>query len=332
LLIVDDEKIIRETIYSIIDWSSLNIAVAGVCKDGIEAFDAIVDEYPDIVLTDIKMPGLSGIELIQKVTDADLNVEFAILSGYGEFEFAQSAMRYGVKHYLLKPCNEKEIIQVIQDCVASCKKNIILRLDNIISELFDAQGKLNNNIWQKYYTLLSAQNDSTLIKNQLIKLLLTIDRLKNHNLPTESLSEYIMLINSCDDIPRLLHNFENMMSLLFSSEPQHRYKDCVERVIDYVNKHLSDSNLSLKWIAENYLYMNADYVSKQFVQQTGYKFSAWLTDIRIQEAQKLLQKSALASPSSVAEMVGFGNNPQYFSQIFKKNTGITPSAYMKQFN
>ena len=66
MIIVDDEKIIRETIHSLIDWNSLGIDVAAVCKDGIEAFDCILDEYPDIVMTDIKMPGLSGLDLIER--------------------------------------------------------------------------------------------------------------------------------------------------------------------------------------------------------------------------------------------------------------------------
>lgn len=91
MIIVDDEKIIRETIHSLIDWNSLGIDVAAVCKDGIEAFDCILDEYPDIVMTDIKMPGLSGLDLIEKVRAAQLNTEFIILSGYGEFEFARTA-------------------------------------------------------------------------------------------------------------------------------------------------------------------------------------------------------------------------------------------------
>ena len=121
MIIVDDEKIIRETIHSLIDWNSLGIDVVAVCKDGIEAFDCILDEYPDIVMTDIKMPGLSGLDLIEKVRAAQLNTEFIILSGYGEFEFARTAMRYGVKHYLLKPSNETEITQVIVSCVETCK-------------------------------------------------------------------------------------------------------------------------------------------------------------------------------------------------------------------
>lgn len=136
MIIVDDEKIIRETIHSLIDWNSLGIDVAAVCKDGIEAFDCILDEYPDIVMTDIKMPGLSGLDLIEKVRAAQLNTEFIILSGYGEFEFARTAMRYGVKHYLLKPSNETEITQVIVSCVETCKSKTASRVDSLLTQLF----------------------------------------------------------------------------------------------------------------------------------------------------------------------------------------------------
>ena len=112
LLIVDDERIIRETMATIIDWNTLDIQLIGTAKDGIEAYNIILDEYPDIVLTDIKMPALSGIELIAKIHEINPQTQFIILSGYGEFEYAKKAMQYGVKHYLLKPCNEMQIVDL----------------------------------------------------------------------------------------------------------------------------------------------------------------------------------------------------------------------------
>lgn len=73
----------------------------GLCKNGIEAYDMILDESPDIVLTDIRMPGMGGLELIRKIRQTDLQIQFIILSGYGEFEYAKEAMSYGIRHYLL---------------------------------------------------------------------------------------------------------------------------------------------------------------------------------------------------------------------------------------
>ena len=124
LIIVDDERVIRESINNLIDWKAMGIQVVGLCKNGLEAYDMIMDENPDIVMTDIRMPGFSGLELIRRIQESNQNVEFIILSGYGEFDYAKEAMTYGVKHYLLKPSNEDQIIEVINTVKSDClRKN-----------------------------------------------------------------------------------------------------------------------------------------------------------------------------------------------------------------
>ena len=75
--------------------------------------------------------------------------------------------------------------------------------------------------------------------------------------------------------------------------------------------------------------MNVDYISKKFVKETGQKFSAYLTEMRIKKAKELLSGSDPVPIADVAELVGCGNNPMYFSQIFKKGTGMSPSSYVK---
>ena len=329
MIIVDDEKIIRETIHSLIDWNSLGIDVAAVCKDGIEAFDCILDEYPDIVMTDIKMPGLSGLDLIEKVRAAQLNTEFIILSGYGEFEFARTAMRYGVKHYLLKPSNETEITQVIVSCVETCKSKTASRVDSLLTQLFLTEMPPEKLLQRRFFTELSGEQDVDLAKTQMIRLVMEASKKEDYPLSKLQTTDSLMAVNVCVTMNDLIPSAEQIMTSIFSVEPQHKYTDCVEKVIKYIGEHLSDSNLSLKWISENYLFMNPDYVSKMFVKQTGSKFSAYVTELRIQEAKKLLLEHSEESPYAVAEMVGFGNNPQYFSQIFKKYTRLSPKDYVK---
>ena len=75
--------------------------------------------------------------------------------------------------------------------------------------------------------------------------------------------------------------------------------------------------------------MNVDYVSKQFVRQTGIKFSAYLTNTRMELAKKLLLKQGSDKICNIAEEIGYGNNPQYFSQLFKKYTGMSPTVWVK---
>ena len=73
--------------------------------------------------------------------------------------------------------------------------------------------------------------------------------------------------------------------------------------------------------------MNVDYLSKRFAKETGMKFSKYLTDLRIQKAKYYMEQSTY-NVQEIAELVGCGQNPQYFSQIFKKNTGLSPSQYL----
>lgn len=138
IIIVDDERFTRETLAHIINWEEYHIKVIGLCKNGLEAYDMILDESPDIVLTDIKMPGLDGLELIAKVHETGIKTQFILLSGYGEFEYAKKAMSYGVKYYLLKPCNEEQILESVQGVVRDCQ------------ELMDSQ-----ELTQNQFTVLS---------------------------------------------------------------------------------------------------------------------------------------------------------------------------------
>ncbi len=117
LIIADDERVIRESISSLIDWNSLGIELVGTCRDGIEAYHMILDESPHIVMTDIRMPGLSGLELIERIYEANMDTQFILLSGFGEFEYAKQAMKYRVHHYLLKPCNEEQIVESMKDII-----------------------------------------------------------------------------------------------------------------------------------------------------------------------------------------------------------------------
>lgn len=123
LLIVDDEAQIRSGLRSIIPWEDYFVSVIGTAANGAEALDKIRYYEPDIVITDIQMPGMSGLELIRRVKKEQFDCSFVLLSGYDEFEYARTAIRYGVKEYLLKPISIKDLTELI----CNLKEDILSR-------------------------------------------------------------------------------------------------------------------------------------------------------------------------------------------------------------
>ncbi len=120
VLIVDDEAFIREGLKVICDWEELGFTVCGDAASGEEALQKILQDKPDLVLMDIKMPGMTGLEIIKRCRDAGVNSRFIVISGYSDFTYAQEAIRYGVENYLTKPVDEEELIPTIK----SIKENM----------------------------------------------------------------------------------------------------------------------------------------------------------------------------------------------------------------
>lgn len=114
VVIADDEERICQLIQALINWESMGMEIVGMAHNGIEAYDAVQKLHPDILVTDIRMPGLSGLELIEKVKATCPEVEIIIISGYAHFEYAQQAIRFGVGHYLLKPINKAELTETLE--------------------------------------------------------------------------------------------------------------------------------------------------------------------------------------------------------------------------
>ena len=111
LIIADDEMDARDNMIACIDWAANGLEIVGTAGDGLSALNLILREQPDLVLIDIRMPGLSGIDVIKRIRENMENPPaFIIVSGYDEFVYAQEAINLGVVCYLLKPflpfCND----------------------------------------------------------------------------------------------------------------------------------------------------------------------------------------------------------------------------------
>ena len=114
VLIADDEKNLREGIKCIIDWEALGFTVCGEAANGEEALKQINLLHPGLVLLDIKMPKLSGLEVVENAREQGYDGKFIILSGFSDFKFAQTAIRLGVDNYITKPIDEDELTEAVK--------------------------------------------------------------------------------------------------------------------------------------------------------------------------------------------------------------------------
>ena len=463
LMIVEDERPVREALANSIKWESLGIELSAICANGIEAYHSLLDDMPDIILTDIRMPVISGLELIERTTKLNSETEFIILSGFSDFEYAQQAIQLGVSNYLLKPCGSEKLMEAIQKAMRNLREKIrqkeaihilhqrnqsmqLVLLQKILRECIEI-GKVPASLPESYPILMeqniscyiqtipvqhihqispdrvykendflvTIQGDQTLylISNYpvslpdqqgryqfnsqyecLVKLVQLISqheiivildggeriRIPNKryifekidNLdPTQENEEavYYLLENCIDAMPEIhqikallaefilkrkarndsewdeTHRLEKL-NMLQECTCHQQLKQMLQRIVcihataiqnasgnevidkctAYIDIHYDDSNLSLKWMATEYLFMNADYLGRLFHRILGVKFSTYLAETRIRNARKLLDNSDL-SVAEVADSVGCGENPQYFSYLFKKLVGVSPKAY-----
>lgn len=115
LLIVDDEVTIRTSLANYFPWVQEGFVVAGICADGREAIRFLDGGQIDVLLIDIMMPHVTGIEVARYIYEKGLRVKVVLLSAHGEFSYAQTSMRYGVKYYVLKPTKYEELKQIFSE-------------------------------------------------------------------------------------------------------------------------------------------------------------------------------------------------------------------------
>lgn len=114
VFIVDDEPLVIKSLISCVRWEDYGFEIAGYALSGAEAFEEITRVKPNLVFTDIRMPGISGLELIRNLKNAANEALFVIISGHAEFALAQKAINYGVFGYCLKPVDDEDIVAYLK--------------------------------------------------------------------------------------------------------------------------------------------------------------------------------------------------------------------------
>ncbi len=114
VMLVDDETIITKGLMKLINWEEAGFVISGTADNAADAARLAERDRPDIIITDLHMPDVSGIDLIKSISETGLDVKLIVLSGYDEFEYAREAFRHGVVEYLLKPVTRQKLLEVLK--------------------------------------------------------------------------------------------------------------------------------------------------------------------------------------------------------------------------
>lgn len=362
MVIADDEWIIRKSLAETIDWEEMGVTICGVASNGNEALDIVKSENPHILLTDIRMPGLTGLALIESVTEVNPKMKTIILTGFSEFSYAQQAIRLGVTDFLVKPIDEAELKKSVNSIVAGIEKEEqenLATLKMTMLSIMRGQPDHNSSNLEAYHTLFTSYR-VVCIEKALVSLsnllhnlphqwllideksegILLLFNLQNNKQETESIKAFFEEQNLYGGVSELSDNASQLSNLykqaLLAKEQrkqenrigctfyeQHEMPINIQELLDYIHEHYCEQ-ISLHELSATF-YISDSYLSRIFKQYTGKNFIDYVTDLKINRAKELLAHSSLKT-NEISKAVGY-TDPRYFSQIFKKYTGFTPSEF-----
>ena len=111
--IIDDEIWVCRLIQKLVNWESLGLEISFIENDGVSGLERIIDEKPDIVITDIRMPDMDGMQMIEEMRNKNISSKIIIMSGYPDFNYAKRVLKSGASEYLLKPVDKKQLESVL---------------------------------------------------------------------------------------------------------------------------------------------------------------------------------------------------------------------------
>ena len=325
LLLVDDEPILRESIEAMLPLAEMDIRLTGSCSNAFDALNSMENDMPDILITDIKMPRMDGLELIERAQMLNPKLECIVLSGYDEFTFAKRAISLGVREYLLKPFYKEELIKTLDGMCQKLRQSRRQRDDRIpelAEKLFALQPE------ESTQEISAAQVQEVVLASGCEDILREAYTYLIAHQESQPIRAFTAIRRTYDNEGELLESVAQGLTAMMTRHGQ--YRTFVNTMCQYIDEHYSDDNLSLQYLADNVIHMRADYIGREFTKDTGLKISDYLCRVRMEHAKVLLNDvSSDQKIYEVAEKIGLGHNPQYFSRLFRKHTGITPKEYIQ---
>ena len=356
----EDESYVRDLIINTINWTELGLEVCGSAGNGRDALNSLLTGPADILITDIKMSFIDGIELSRLVLQNNPETRVIILSGYSDFEYMQEAIHLGVCDYILKPVTPLKLTQALLRASASLGKS----RDKLLTDRIMTENRKNDSNPDLPWLIEEAAVTSP-DRNAILSFLRTgsengikcfAEQLIEENytatskLPSmyfiydviataaQSAREMGLELSFLKDYTNAAEQFENkegfvkLISELFGRiiNMRNGLSDSKTRITrearKYIESNYANENLTLGEVASK-IGITPNYLSSIFGKDDGENFSEYLNRIRIQKAAQLLKSSSM-SIDNIAHEVGYSDS-FYFSKVFRKLIGITPREYRK---
>jgi two-component system response regulator YesN len=356
VLLVDDMEISRRQVRRLNLWNGETcFSIAAEAQNGHEALNLLKREHFDLLITDIKMPKIDGIELLKEAAEGELCHCIVLLSDYEDFSFAKQGILHGAFDYLGKPPEYDKMFDMLsrveQFLIKKNKENELVknleeRLEEKIDDAFPSA-----ELELLIDAIMAKRPDASVAASGLgasITALFENDTIKIGAALKKSMAELISQLNEhfdwlhrfvdcnkystldfigMEDIQLALESFSAAVGELIheigkleygNAQGQLEYKIC-HFVLDNV-----DNEVSIGRIAEA-LFMNRKYISEVFRQRTGELLIDYITRVKMARAARLLFQGSLKT-YEIALQLGY-RDTEYFSRLFKKHKGLSPSEY-----
>lgn len=344
ILIVEDEYLIRKGLLEMIGGFG-GIQVVGASENGVYAKQIIAGEHPDLVLADIRMPEMDGLELAEWIHKEYPEVVVILLTGYDDFKYVQKALKLNVFEYVLKPVNDNDLKLVLKKAGEEAKLRQHRKYQDQLVKVH-TEGKVSllyaMVVSNEFLTAIRA-GDYTVFERLRDFML---DYMKGMEIHEYSYAQLIQGIyntilqffpeteemepvdfTACKNIAQINIKLQKWIYALIdkvqSRQAGHAQAD---KMKEYIFKHYQE-DITLQILSEEFG-LTAGYISEIFKEAGDKNFHEFLTEVRIGKAIELL-KDKRKKISEIAEQIGY-HDTNYFFKVFKKTTGMTPKQFREQ--
>lgn len=356
-IIIDDEKWTREVVKSLGEWDALGISVIGEASDGEYGLELIRRLRPDIILTDVRMPRLNGIDLVALLRREQIETPVLIISGYDDFDYIRSALQLGVTDYLLKPIKAEELNAQLRRCMEIISKQLKRQSDHesrlsagfdhmewageyiaLQNQLRDALRSRDSRQMEECFNRLrcvtTTHAGAQPSKSIVIGIYYTLENLLRRFIVDSGYSisqiygdtDHTFVFSADTNLNRVL---DFLRELFFVAAQQTeelqrtRNRLDTEQIRLYIASHCTEG-ITLKKVADRF-YVSMEYLSKVFKSTYGEGFTEYVTRLRMEKAAALISEGAL-SLKEIGEAVGYYDQAHFY-KTFKKIYGKAPGQF-----